>query len=235
MQIFENDSEISLEEFNEKFSDYGHITSSLSRDLTGKIIIEGEKISYQADGLSPLFIDINKSYRYHQKTFVKRSKYKDPMARALGIKPGNNIESVLDATGGFLADTLLIKSIGVKNITVFERHPIPALLIKNALSLNPIEGIDFHFSDVYECNKKFDVVYYDPMYDNFNVKAAPKKEMQILRALECSSEKDDKVFDHLLSMAIKRLVVKRSIKAPPIRENPQGSILGKSTRYDIYF
>ncbi len=72
------------------------------------------------------------------------------------------------------------------------------------------------------------------MYQEKNSKAAPKKEMAVFRSLVGVDDDIKQTAQSLLNVAIERLVVKRSIKATPVLENPSHTVKGKSTAYDVY-
>src|SRR5690606_22689022 len=81
------------------------------------------------------------------------------------------------------------------------------------------------FSDI-------DVIFFDPMYQVTNQKSLPKKEMQVFRDFVGKDEDAYETFTFLLSQK-RRLVAKRSIKGIPFGE-PDHTIFGKSTAYDVY-
>lgn len=88
---------------------------------------------------------------------------------------------------------------------------------------------------------EIDVVYIDPMYAyDKKRKSAPRKEMQIFHNLlenEISTSNELQLLERALALEIKRVVVKRPIKLPPLTFNNKVSSMsysGKSTRYDVY-
>lgn len=182
-----------------------------------------------------IFIDIEQSLNHHKTFFYKNSPYKDPLAKALGLKPGLEKPVVLDASAGLLGDSCLIHSYGVKTLQLMERHPLVAILIINALKRYPLENTDFVFGSALELETEdIDVIYFDPMYGEKNTKASPKKEMKIFRALIGEDWDRKECALKLLDKAKKRLVLKRSNKATPLLEKPDFTIKGKSTCYDVY-
>ena len=79
------------------------------------------------------------------------------------------------------------------------------------------------------------VIYLDPMYPHRKKSALVKKEMRFFRALVGEDEDAGDLLDVALRCATTRVVVKRprrgeSLPGPP----PTRTILGKSTRYDVY-
>lgn len=87
------------------------------------------------------------------------------------------------------------------------------------------------------------VVYLDPMYspDTVGKKALVKKEMQMLHRVlgeeeGLDEENNKQLFEFAQSCARSRIVVKRSISAPPLVQSiPHETISGSSQRFDIYF
>jgi len=79
-----------------------------------------------------------------------------------------------------------------------------------------------------------EVIYYDPMYPAKNKTALPSKEMQILRELIGVNEEEPEIIQKALSLNVKRVVVKRPLKANVILEKPKFQLSSKLVRYDIY-
>ena len=80
-----------------------------------------------------------------------------------------------------------------------------------------------------------DTVYFDPMFEDANDKASPKKEMRIFRNLVGSDEDAIKVLEKAMDLGPKRLVVKRPRLSQELGKKPSVQYIGKSTRYDVYF
>lgn len=79
-----------------------------------------------------------------------------------------------------------------------------------------------------------EVIYYDPMYPAKNKTALPSKEMQILRELNGMNEDNPEIVATALRLKIKRVVVKRPLKAKVILEKPTFQLSSKLVRYDVY-
>ncbi len=172
------------------------------------------------------------------------------IAKAIGIKQGKPIPSVLDATTGLGKDAFVFASLGCPVILV-ERSPIIAALVRDGIdraSLN-IEfndilnnGFTLHNMDalayiqqIDEDNKP-DVIYLDPMYPEKKKSAAVKKNMQMLQKLLGHDLDTDEVLDAALKKAKKRVVVKRPKGAPVLQidKSPTLNYESKGTRYDVY-
>ncbi|MCC7192506.1 MAG: class I SAM-dependent methyltransferase [Phycisphaeraceae bacterium] len=80
-----------------------------------------------------------------------------------------------------------------------------------------------------------DVVFLDPMFpDSATRKTAERKPMKVARRLVGDDLDAGELFDWAILVARKRVVVKRPLKAGPLRDKPTTSHKGKSLRYDIY-
>lgn len=203
-------------------------------ELELKFEVSGKRIQLQNEFGTPIYIDVDKKLRYHQQFFYKNSIYKQPLAKALGVKKDASFE-VLDATAGLMGDSLLMSSFGVR-VTALERNPVVALLIVNALKNAQMDvKITFRHQSALDLNlrEKYPVIFFDPMYGEKNSKAAPKKEMQVFRKLVGEDFDRIDVAKHLLNLT-DRLVIKRSIKASSLLDRPTITFSGKSTCYDVY-
>ncbi len=172
------------------------------------------------------------------------------IAKAIGIKQGKTIPSVLDATAGLGKDSYVFACLGC-SVTLVERSPIVAALVKDAIqraSLN-IEftqiinqGFTLHNIDALQYIKsienenKPDVIYLDPMYPEKKKSASVKKNMQILQRLLGHDLDTDAVLNAALEKAAKRVVVKRPKGAAEldVGRSPTIKYESKGTRYDVY-
>ena len=229
MNFFVDSTPLSFESFLEKSPELEGI---LTPELKGQELrLDGGQLIYVSDSDLELKINAKSELEYHKRYFFKNSIYKELIAKAVGLKKAKNKPKVLDATGGTLKDSLLLKSMGL-DLIVCERSPISAALITNAISQNQLD-IEFHYASCADKVYPADVAYYDPMYEHINSKSLAKKEMRIFRDV-IGPDTDDLVVAQFLLKNYKRLVIKRSIKAPVLLDNPSMSFSGKSTRYDVY-
>jgi len=163
------------------------------------------------------------------------------LAKAIGVKK-LDYPDVLDATAGLARDAFILAKLGCK-VTMLERHELLAKQIhmaleqfkndeiKNRLKLINIDSQIFLKNN----STKFDVIYVDPMFPDKSKSALVKKEMQTLQQLVGKDDDADALFELALAYAKKRIVVKRHRHAPNINaQKPSYSIIGKSTRYDVY-
>ena len=187
----------------------------------------------------PIGIQIDQELERHDEFFKRSSIVKELLARAVGVKPGIR-PKILDLTGGLLGDTLLFLSFGCEVITL-ERHPVIAFLIESALknahhpAVNCLTFVPMD-AETYLAQKNIpEVVFFDPMFEDANSKALPKKEMRIFRSFVGPDQDALKVFHWARELNPKRLVVKRPRLSVELGEVPQIKFEGKATRYDVYF
>lgn len=172
----------------------------------------------------------------------------DLFAKALRPKGGEMIKSVLDLTCGTGRDTLHLYALGL-DVVALERDPYLFLLSHFEILRLEISEIKIVFTearDYLESCGDFDIIYFDPMYEEASVakkrKAAPRKEMQLFYEYFSHPESfksHDALSDlqEVISLAqekcLRRVIVKRPIKGPSITKAPY-NYSGKSTRYDGY-
>ncbi len=185
----------------------------------------------------PIGIEIDKILDRHLEFFRKSSIHKELFARAIGIK-GAVRPKVLDLTGGLLGDSLLFLAAGCE-VHTCERNPLVAFLIQSAIKnahhpllqkfrFSPVDGESL-------LSPEFDVAYFDPMFEDVNHKASPKKQMRIFRALLDGDKDAESVLEKALTCGVKRVVVKRPRLSKELLQKKPLRMEGKSTRYDIYF
>jgi 16S rRNA (guanine1516-N2)-methyltransferase len=231
MHFYQDKKEIHFSDFENQFPAEAKILG-LYLEQSISFQIEDNRIKLESPYSNPVFVDAQSKLDYHKKYFYKHSIYKEPLAKAVGIKKGQDKPHILDATAGLLGDTLLMYAMGA-NVECCERNPIAAALCLNAINTENL-NIKFHFSNVSDLDlESYDVLYFDPMYSEKNDKARPKKEMQIFRDI-VGIDADAKEIALNLKEKSKRLVIKRSIKAQPLLAEPTMTYNGKSTSYDVY-
>lgn len=175
------------------------------------------------------------------------SKHREALALAVGIK-GLTGTTVLDATAGLGRDALILASIGGK-VRMLERNPVVAALLVDGLRRAHKANIyrdwiderlnflgTFSLTDTHACLEAHDVVYLDPMFPSRDKSAMVKKEMQILQRLVGTDDSANQLLSAALSLAVKRVVVKRPIHAPYLMNSkPNSTIWMKKIRFDLYF
>jgi 16S rRNA (guanine1516-N2)-methyltransferase len=164
---------------------------------------------------------------------------RQPLARAVGLHK-NPALSVLDANAGLGRDGYTLAALGAE-VTLVERHPTVAALLRDALSR--AEGGELgRRLRLLETDARtafasghWDVVYLDPMYPDDGKTALPGKDMQILRELTGGDSDADELLQPALACARLRVVVKRPPHAPWIAgSKPAMSITSTQLRFDVY-
>jgi len=171
----------------------------------------------------------------------------EPVARAVGLK-GELRPRVLDLTAGLGQDAFILASYGCK-VHMLERSPIIAVLLEDGLkraqmepklvdivgrmSLQVVDAKAFLTASTFS-GEGYDALYIDPMYPETGKSAAKRKEMRFFRALVGSDDDADELLGYALNTSVRRVVVKRPLKAPPLGAKPSASLKGRTTRFDLY-
>lgn len=170
---------------------------------------------------------------------------KQPLARAVGIKPGKR-PSIIDVTAGLGNDAFLLATLGCK-VCMVERSPLLAALLQDGMdraSSDPklkeiVSGITLIQGDARIVLEKLEelpeTIYMDPMYPHRRKSALNKQEMRIIRCIVGADEDAGQLLHAALLRAGKRVVVKRPKGAPRINDQiPTHVISMKNSRYDVY-
>lgn len=171
---------------------------------------------------------------------------KQPLARAVGIKPGYR-PRVLDATGGLGGDALVLAGLGCQ-VTMCERSPILSVLLEDALSrasqssspaasaagrirLLPVDA-RHHLA---EFPQAYASVYLDPMYPSKEQSALNRQTMRTIRMLVGDDQDGGQLLALARKYATERVAVKRPRSAPHLGDAaPAHSIMMKNSRFDVY-
>ncbi|WP_432797643.1 class I SAM-dependent methyltransferase [Poriferisphaera sp. WC338] len=184
--------------------------------------------------------------------------FKQPLAKAVGLKKGMEKPRVLDATAGLGEDAFLMAALGC-TVYCVERHPLVHLLLTEVLHrtsgyMDPypeiVERMSLSGGDaVSEMQRMidagsddYDAVYLDPMYPEKkrHKSARTRKPIWFLRNLLAGETADDEqiLFEAALELACKRVVVKRPNHAPVLQAEgyakPAVSHKAKNFRFDVY-
>ncbi len=173
---------------------------------------------------------------------------KEMLLRAIGYRR-DNPPAVLDATGGLGKDCFLMAGHGCV-VHVLERNRIVFALLQDGLrraAEHPdtaaiadsirltMQDSEDYLNALADGEKKYDVVYLDPMFPERSKSALVKKEMQMLQKLLDPQNDSARLVSTALAAAGRRVVVKRPGKAPPLTgPAPSHSLTGRTTRYDVY-
>ena len=180
-------------------------------------------------------------------TRLKQTGIHSDLAKAIGIK-GNFKPKILDATAGLGRDSFILASLGCE-IVMLERNKLIYFLLRNALdrsknitaissaiqrmTLLNQDSITYLKED--DIDKKFDVIYVDPMFPKNKKTRLVKKDMQIFREIVGDDLDSKTLFQNAIETNIKRIVVKRMLKDNYISNiTPSFEIKGTVTRFDVY-
>jgi len=172
------------------------------------------------------------------------------IAKAIGLKQGKPVPSVLDATAGLAKDSYVFSCLGC-SVVMVERSPIVAELVKDAIARASLcsefndtlrQGFTLIVNDALSYinsisnEDKPDIIYLDPMYPDKKKSASVKKNMQLLQKLLGHDLDTGDVLNAALNKAGKRVVVKRPKGAPILNASckPTLAYESKGTRYDTY-
>ena len=176
-----------------------------------------------------------------------KAKGSDPLLRAMG----GEHRTVVDLTAGWGRDAQFLANNGY-TVHAFEQQPVLAMMLTYAQQRIADDELArrlfFYHHDSRQNLREFilnkaridkpDVVYIDPMFPpKTRQSAAVKKEVVLLQHLagDFSEKSDASLLNSALELDVKRVVVKRPLKANPLPgREPSGSIKGKLIRFDIY-
>lgn len=222
-----------------QFSELNKFCSDNSLDLTFEWINGQFWLHSDVPKERPIGIEIDRELSRHEEYFKKSGIKSELLAKAVGIK-GPSRPRILDLTAGMLGDTLLFLSFGCE-VWAVERHPVIRFLISSAMQNAKHQKLQhFHFlpedaASVLDQNETWDVIFFDPMFEDANEKTSPRKEMRIFRNIVGKDLDAEAVFQKAKARKARRLVVKRPRQSVYLGEKPSVEYIGKSTRYDVYF
>lgn len=197
--------------------------------------------------MTPLVFDFLRDHQNYQRK--KHRGKSELIAKALGL--GKGIETVVDLTAGLAQDAFFVAQLGFHVMAVERVDAVYAALesaYKLALAEEPdnavLAKLEFFHQDGKEFIKsnprflaltKSEVsLYLDPMFPDKKKSALPRKEMQIFRELVGADSDAEALLEQALASGCKRVVVKRSIKAPELRPGVKHRYEGSTIRYDLY-
>ncbi len=222
-----------------QYSELNKFCSENQRDLTFEWIDGQFWLHSDLPKERPIGIAIDSELERHEAYFRKAGLKTELLARAVGLK-GAFRPRILDLTAGLLGDSLLFLSFGCE-VWVVERHPVIRFLILSAMQnarhprLAHLHFLPEEAELVLRHPPSVDTIFFDPMFEDANEKASPKKEMRIFRGLVGKDQDAEHVFQTALDLRPRRLVVKRPRHSAPFGVTAATEYIGKSTRYDVYF
>ncbi len=176
---------------------------------------------------------------------------RDPLARAIGLRPGRRRPRVLDATAGLGRDALILAGLGA-DVELRERHPVLWALLEDALvrarsADSPVAEattrtrllpwgdtrIETWPQEAHDGAPR--IIYLDPMHTPRGGAALVKKEMRIVRDLVGDDLDQAELLAWALAQPVHRVVVKRAAGNPAISAYPPDQAIPAGTvRFDIY-
>ncbi len=155
---------------------------------------------------------------------------------------------VVDATAGLGRDSFILAAHGF-DVTLLERNAVIAALLQDGLQralqtavaeivarLRLVQRNAVAYLSELPVAQRPDVIYLDPMFAHNEKTALVKKEMRLFRQLLDDDSCDEaELLATARANATLRVVVKRSLKAPPLAGvEPGYALAGKAVRYDVY-
>ena len=197
-------------------------------------------LHYKISGKESLSFDFLKGRLFNR---LKRIEHESLIKKAIGKNKAQL--KIFDATAGSLIDTIILLKLG-HEVVACEQSKILYRLLDDAISrakneYNFFENLSLINSDsakIIESHLDSDIFYFDPMFQE--TKRGLKRSGTIVKIdnvlkLEKLSDTSVNVFEHLLTMEYKKIIVKRPIKSFPLNAKINYQVTGKSIRYDIFF
>ena len=166
------------------------------------------------------------------------------LVKAARLKGIEGTPTAIDATAGLGEDALLLAAAGF-SVTLFERNPVIAALLRDALTRAPgapelqeIAGrMKLREGDSVQALRNLetppDVILLDPMFPARRKSGLIGKKLQLLQRLEAPCADEAELLDAAISAGPRKVVIKRPLKGPFLADRkPAYSIRGKAVRYD---
>ena len=166
------------------------------------------------------------------------------LVKAARLKGFEGTPTAVDATAGLGEDALLLAAAGF-SVTLFERNPVIAALLRDALvraaevpELREIVGrMTLREGDsirgLRELETPPEVILLDPMFPARRKSGLIGKKLQLLQRLEAPCADEAELLDAAIAAGPRKVVVKRPLKGPNLADRkPAYSIRGKAVRYD---
>lgn len=181
------------------------------------------------------------------------------LVRACGVPKDQSPWRIVDATAGLGRDAFLLAFCGAQ-VTMVERHPVLAMLLRAALEdlasattdddfhslravasrLHLIESESVAALQSVQKEQRPHVVYCDPMFPPRSKSAAVGGDMQVLHALIGETPDGGELLAASLRAATRRVVVKRPLRAEALEAQglehirPSYALEGRASRFDVY-
>ncbi len=188
----------------------------------------------------PIYVDFLGANWLHRLKQIGRDN--ELIAKAVGIKK-NFRPTIVDTTAGLGGDALVLTALGCQ-VTMIERSPIVAALLRDGLErakqaapeqFEQLELLEGDAKQILTTLHDIDVAYLDPMFPVRTKSALVKKEMRVLKEIVGEDQDSSELLEVTLSMAKKRVVVKRPLYAETLSDQkPDITYKGRATRFDVY-
>jgi 16S rRNA (guanine1516-N2)-methyltransferase len=203
-----------------------------------------ELVDQDEPGLAPVAIDFVSGKTAYRRKYGHAGG--EAISKAVGIKKGHR-PNIVDATAGWGRDAFVLATMGCR-VHMIERSEVMAKLLEDGLRRAERDAkigtmIKENLSLICGDSRKEllhtpfepEVIYLDPMFPHKEKSALVKKEMRVLQEVVGQDEDADALLKLALTIATKRVVVKRPAYANFLAEiKPQTSIKTKKHRFDIY-
>lgn len=167
------------------------------------------------------------------------------LVKAVG-GPASEGAEILDLTAGLGRDALVLAQAGYR-VVMLERAPVIHALLADGLSRLATEaaelasGLTLIHADARAWlatrQARYHAVLIDPLFPERQKSAAVKKDLQWLQQLAVAPDaaEEQALLDLARRHALKRVVVKRPLRAPPLaRVPPAFDLTGRTVRFDVY-
>jgi hypothetical protein len=211
-------------------------------DIELTLTPQSVSLSWQKSKRERLTIDLNMPA-----VVANLRSFPAPKQGAFNQALGRKTRHVLDATGGWGGDALLMCQQGYQ-VTIQERDPLMAVVLTAAFAA--LKGSDWAIKnqvttptvlwrdsgeETTEIVSDIDCVYLDPMFPPKRKKsAAVNKQMQFLQWWVGADEDATQMTQAMIASQYPRVVVKRPTHAEPLVANPSTNFSSKLVQYDVY-
>lgn len=219
------------------WADYLKVSLNGEGSYLHRLIFANNQVELKDPENRTLRIDFDENSRDYQR---KHRGKNELLSKALGYTKG--VRKVLDLSVGLAIDSVFLIQLGFE-VQGVERSPALYVLLEEAFrrtqkpwlqsyKLWHAEALDF----LTEQKDKIavDAIYFDPMYPMKKKSALPRQEMLVFREMVGHDEDAAQVLDRALQWSCQRVVVKRPLQAPPLRDGVLHTYEGKLVRYDVY-
>lgn len=211
-------------------------------DLELRYHLDGIQLSWNKDGGKPINFHLD-----YLKFVSKIRSFPAPKQGAFNQALGKKTQRVIDATGGWGGDALLMCTQGYE-VVIFERQLIMATLmreafkrlaksewaLRNDVRIPQVKHADA-ISDLNYLLYPSDCVYLDPMFPSKRKKsAASNKRMQLLQWLVGEDTDASELALSAVAAGYPRVAIKRPDYAAPLVEKPDAQFSSKLLHYDVY-